>query len=319
MKRIISVLLIVLMTFGFTGCALLELLKDDENVVDLGDGEAAVKWHLVSNDNAYRTVDSAWFEFDKDSFRYYENGVLKKEGTHRITYFGTEESNVPLHLDLNFGEDAEGFSVYDYIDCYTEDAKDDLHQFTVVSEGYHIKPIRNGGVPVRDYHLSDMPYAFGTYVKEGTEPYAYQNGKVNYLGSAKLGGRFCDENGNTLYLVNNSYSAKYQSTDYSQYTVYMRYENNINGSFVEGTLKLSWHEDWDTGERRDVALVHVMHGDSEPGQESGTYAEPDYHLFDVVLGDDSITFSGGDYFYENRECSYDPSQFIGGTYYKVTE
>ena len=66
-----------------------------------------------------------------------------------------------------------------YIECYTEDDRDALRQFTIMSEGYHIEPLRGGGVPIRDYHLSDMPYAFGTYVKESSEQYTYKNGKAN--------------------------------------------------------------------------------------------------------------------------------------------
>ena len=38
--------------------------------------------------------------------------------------------------------------------------------------------------------------------------------------------------GNKLYFVNNSYSSKYESSDYSKYTVYMRYENNVNKTFI---------------------------------------------------------------------------------------
>ena len=318
MKKLSAILIVALMAFGLSGCALSELFHDKDNIVDLSDGDNAVRWNLVSNDNEYRPVDSAYFEFDKDSFKYYENGELKKEGTHRITFFGLENSNAPLHLNLNFGEDETGFSVYDYIDCYTEDRKDELHQFTIISEGYHIDPIRPGGVPVRDYHLSDMPYALGTYLKEGSEQYEYANGKVNYLDCAKLDGSFRDANGNSIYLLNNSYSASYLSSEYSKYTVYFRYENSSNNSFVEGTIKLGWYEDWDTGERRDTASIYVMHGDGEPAEESGTYASADYHLLDFKFGDDgSISFSHGEYFYDNRECDYDPESFIGGTYYKV--
>lgn len=320
MKRIIFLLLAVLMALGLCGCALLELFESDKSVVDLGKGEEYVRWNLVANDNEYRPVDSAYFEFNRDTFKYYENGILKKEGTHRITYFGVENSNAPLHLNLNFGKDESGFSVYDYIDCYTEDKREDLHQFTVVSEGYHIEPLRSGGVPIRDYHLSDMPYAFGTYVREGREEYTYENGRVNYLGSAGLCGRFRDENGNVIYLMNNSYSKNYQSTEYSKYTVYMRYESNDCHSALEGTLKLSWYEDWDTGERIDVALIHVMHGENEPAEESGVSLPPDYQLMRFSFGDGgSISFQCGEYFHDNRECSYNPTDFIGGTYFKVSE
>lgn len=317
MKKILSILLAVLMTLGLSGCALFEFLHDGDNIVNLGDGKTAVKWHLVSNDNALKPVSSAYFEFDESSFKYYENGVLKKEGTHRITYTSPQNSNKPLHLNLNFGNDGNGFSVYDYIDCYTEDSKNNLHQFTIISVGYHIQPLRSGGVPVRDYHLSDMPYALGTYLKEGTEQYSYQNERVNYLECANLQGTFLDKNGNSFYFVNNSYSTEQQTTNYSPYTVYMRYENNQNNTFLEGTIKMSWFEDWDTGERRNVAIIHVMHGENEPGQEKGTYAEPDYQLFDFDFGDNSFTFTRGNYFYDNQECDYNPLNFIASTYYKT--
>ena len=240
---------------------------------------------------------------------------MKKEGTHRITHYGVENTISPLHLNLNFGDDENGFSVFDYIDCYTEDSKDDLHQFTIMSEGYHIDPPRSGGVPVRDYHLSEMPYAFGTYVKESCERYDYTNGKANYLGSAKLDGTFVDERGNKFYFVNNSYSSDPES---SSYTVYMRYENNVSGTYIEGTIHLSYFEEFDTGKHHDVALVYVMHGDGEPSEESGVSVEADFELMDFTVTDDgSIIFADADYFGDSRECDYDPQNFLGGKYMKI--
>ena len=39
----------------------------------------------------------------------------------------------------------------------------------------------------------------------------------------------------------------------------------------------------------------------------------------VLHGDDaSISFSSAEYFYDNRECNFDPINFIVGTYYKVS-
>lgn len=316
MKKIFFILVfIIVFTLSLTGCALTEFFEDQENVVDLGDGNTFVKWNLVHNNNKYSNVESAYFEFNKDSFKYCENGELKKEGTHRITYYGLENTNEPLHLNLNFGQDSTGFSIFDYIDCYTEDSKENLHQFTIMTEGYHVEPLRQGGVPVRDYHLSDMPYAFGTYVKEGTQQYSYKNGKANYLNSSRLDGTFCDDTGNTFYFVNNSYSS---DSDSSSYTVYMRYENHVNDTFVEGTISLSYYEDFWTHEHHDVALIYVTHGEWEPAEESGVYAEADYELMDFVFdGDNSFTFLEAKYFSEKIECDYNPANFIGGKYYKV--
>ncbi|MBQ9735983.1 MAG: hypothetical protein IJV96_04280 [Clostridia bacterium] len=317
MRKVLAFVVILSMVLALSGCALSELLHMNDDVVDMGGGEASVKWNLVHNNNAYSTVQSAYFEFAGDTFRYYEDGVLKKEGTHKVTYSGVDNALNPLVIVLNFGEDETGLSIFDYLQCYTEDTKDQLHQFTVMSEGYHIEPLRSGGVPVRDYHLSDMPYAFGTYVKESTEPYTYQNGKADYLGCSKLDGTFCDELGNLFYFSNNSYSSKPES---SYYTVYMRYENHANGTAIEGTISLSWYEDWDTGERHDVALIYVTHGDGEPAAQSGVSVEADYELMDFVFSEDgSFSFTCGEYFAENPECEYDPANFIGATYHKVTE
>lgn len=318
MKKVFSLVFISLLLLCLSGCSILELIKDDDDIVDLGSGETIAKWNLVWNNNEYRPVETAYFEFDNTNFKYYENGELKKEGSHRITYFGVENTISPLHLNLNFGLDSTRFSIYDYIYCYTEDSKDNLHQFTIISEGYHIKPLRSGGVPVRDYHLSDMPYAFGTYVKEGTEQYEYKNGKVNYLNCAKLDGTFIDEFGNKLYFANNSYSSNNDSNVYSSYTIYMRYENNQKNITLEGTIKLSWYEDFYTKEHYDVALIYVMHGESEPGEESGTSVEADYELFKFVFTDENdIQFESAKYFSEKKECEFDPIDFVGGLYHKV--
>lgn len=315
MKRLFSAFLAFALLFALSGCAFGELIGNNDNVVDLGNGEELVRWNLVSQNNEYSTVKEAYFEFNEKTFRYYEDGVLKKEGGHRITYYGVENEISPLHLNLNFGNDDSGFSVYDYVDCYTEDAKDHLQQFTVISEGYHVETERSGGVPVRDYHLSEMPYAFGTYVREGATPYEYQNGKANYLGCARLDGTFVDDAGNKFYFANNSYSSNPNS---ASYTVYMRYESKANGTFVEGTIGLSYYEDFDTKERHDVALIYVMHGEWEPGEEQGTSVFADYQLMDFLFdGDASLTLAGAAYFDEASECDYDPTHFIPGTYYKV--
>jgi len=320
MKKILVALLTVLlvstMCFGFAGCALLEMFDDNKNVVDLGDGETAVKWNLVSNNNKLSNVQNAYFEFDSKNFKYYEDGVLKKQGEHHITYEGPENTISPLTLVLNFGKDDDGFRIFDYLECYTEDTKEGLHQFTIMSEGYHIDPPRAGGVPVRDYHLSSMPYAFGTYVKEGTTETAYKNGKANYLNCAKLDGTFVDELGNSFYFANNSFCSDPQGVSY---TIYMRYENATTGTFVEGTIKMSQYEDWDTKEMHSCALIYVMHGENEPTAESGISVEADYQLEDFDLGDNMFTLGFGEYFDEESTCTFDPTHFVGGTYNKVME
>ena len=139
MKKVFSLVFISLLLLCLSGCSILELIKDDDDIVDLGSGETIAKWNLVWNNNEYRPVETAYFEFDNTNFKYYENGELKKEGSHRITYFGVENTISPLHLNLNFGSDGSGFSIYDYIDCYTEDSKDNLAQGNLFRNFYPLK------------------------------------------------------------------------------------------------------------------------------------------------------------------------------------
>lgn len=312
MKKLLALLLALLAVFSLSGCALLELMEDEKNAVQLGGDGEAVRWNLVSQDNALGTVESAYFEFEKNAFRYFENGALKREGDLRVTYFGAEGAVSPLNICLYLNEEE-----FDYITCYTEDARESLCQFTVMAEGYRIEPVRTGGVPIRDYHVSEMPYAFGTYVKEGGEARPYENGKANYLGSAALDGLFEDAEGNRFYFLNNSFSFDPQSV---HYTVYMRYESKAAGTAVEGTVKMSYYEEFDSGKPHNVALIYVMHGEGEPAAESGVSVEADFRLMDFDLGEDgSFSFASGAFFDEESACEFDPAQFIGGVYRKVTD
>ena len=115
MKKVLALCLIWVLALSLSGCGIFDMLTDDKDVVDLGGGDTYVRWNLVWTNNEYRPVQSAYFEFNEDNFKYYENGVLKKEGTHRITYSGVENTISPLHIDLNFGNDKNGFAVYDYL------------------------------------------------------------------------------------------------------------------------------------------------------------------------------------------------------------
>lgn len=311
MKKLLGVLIILLLMISLSGCALLDLIHNKDNIVSLGDGKTYIRWNLVSNNNEIRKIDSAYFEFNEDSFRYYENDKLIKAGSHRITYYGVDNLISPLHLNLEFGDDSNNFAKYDYIDCYTEDEKDAITQFTIKREAYHVKTVINDGIPIRDYHLKDMPYAFGTYVKESTKEYSYKNGKANYLNCAKLDGTFYDSFGNIIYFANNSYS---NNVDSSFYTVYMHYENKLNNSCVEGTIYLSYRGD--KPDENNVALIYVMHGESEPSGEEGVSVLADYILEGIELNNESITFTSADYYSDLKECDYNPSNFIIGTYYK---
>ena len=80
MKKYIKTALFAILVSSLTGCAFFEVADNQKYVVDLGNGESYIKWNLVENNNEFHPVSSAYFEFSKDSFKYYEDGLLKKEG-----------------------------------------------------------------------------------------------------------------------------------------------------------------------------------------------------------------------------------------------
>ena len=317
MKKWILKLLLPTMLLSLAGCAFFEFEENKEKVVDLGEGDTFVKWSIVENLNEYHPVQSAYFEVNKNAIKYYEDGVLIKEGEPHAVYFGEESTTSPLVIQLKFGKDENNISKTDYLYCFTEDEKDDVHQFSIMAEGYYIKPLRNGGVPVRDYHLSEMPYAVGTYVKEGNQQYTFHNSSNKTFAADKLKGSFVDiTNNNKFYFLNNSFYTK-DGYYFLSSNRYFRYENNINHTFIEGTIDIG-HNDYSYEFERplDYATLYVMHGQSEPAKEKGVYANPDYELIDFVfLENGTLSFSEGRYFYDVRECDWDPNNFVPGTYF----
>ena len=59
MKKLLGVLIILLLMISLSGCALLDLIHNEDNVVSLGDGKTYIRWNLVSNNNEIRKIDSA--------------------------------------------------------------------------------------------------------------------------------------------------------------------------------------------------------------------------------------------------------------------
>lgn len=317
MKKTIWKLLLPIAAFSLSSCAFMEMANNQKNSIDLGDGDTFVKWSLVENNNEYRPVESAYFEINKDTIRYFENGELKKEGEASITYHGLDDETRPLTIAINFGY-KDHLRIYDELICFTEDTKEEIHQFTIMAEGYHIKPLRQGGVPIRDYHLSEMPYAFGTYVKEESEYSAYKNSDSGKVGdSTKLKGTFVDSSENKFYFLNNCF---YNQNGYyfSSSNVYFRYENHAIDDFIEGTIRLTWIDSYEYGRRVNYALLRIMHGTSEPSEQKGVVLDPDYRLVDFNFSSDTqFSFTKGEYFYDNKECSWDPAKFVPGTYTRL--
>ena len=61
-----------------------------------------------------------------------------------------------------------------------------------------------------------------------------------------------------------------------------------------------------------------MHGTSEPSEQKGVVLDPDYRLVDFDFSSDTqFSFTKGEYFYDNKECSWDPAKFVPGTYTRL--
>lgn len=314
MEKFVLKLLLPLIGLTLSSCAFLEIAENKQRVVDLGNGDSFVKWSLVENNNEYHQVETAYFEINKNTIRYYEDGALIKEGEPNAVYFGQESTTSSLVLQLKFGMGEDGVRMADNLYCFTEDEKGNVHQFTIMAEGYEIKALRQGGVPVRDYHLSEMPYAMGTYVKEGSVRYTYKNKTDKDITADKLKGSFVDASNNKFYFLNNCY---YQQNGYYLLSanIYFRYENNAKNIFLEGTIGTSYFDSYELNRRVDVALLYVMHGQSEPSSEKGVVLDPDYQLIDFTFAEDgSLSFSEGTYFYDNTECDWNPTNFVPGIY-----
>ena len=318
MKKLLLNLLFPFITLSMSGCAFFEFNDNAKNFVELADGENPVKWTLLENKNEFHPCQTAYFEVSKTTIKYFEDGKLIKEGTPRAVYHGQEKTR-PLTIVLNFGKDQTGLEQYDELYCFTEDDKESIHQFSIMSEGYHIKPLRTtGGVPIRDYHLSEMPYAFGTYVKEKTEYVPFKNSDSGKVGnSVNLNGTFIDSNNNKFYFLNNRYFNN-EGYYFSSSATYFTYENSAKNISLEGTIYLSYFDSYEYGRRVNTAMLHVMHGESEPSKEKGVYMPADYHLLDFDFADkNTFSFAKADYFSEEKECSWDPNDFVTGTYSKI--
>lgn len=121
------------------------------------------------------TYTNTYFDIDgsKDNFslKYYENGVLKKEGSivklvTRENYIGSWSDN--LHFNVKIGDKNE------HIAAYTE-SFDPLNQFRIINESYNPGEV--------NYYLSEMPFVMGTYVRDSASYVAekYHTNTKDYI------------------------------------------------------------------------------------------------------------------------------------------
>lgn len=176
MKKAISMFfltLIVLSSLILSGCGLLG--GDSDNVHTGGYPPITGKFYLYEAADERVSCTDTYFDIDGTegnfTLKYYENGVLKKEGvfqkivtrTDRIGYWSDN-----LHFNLKCGDG------YEHISAYTE-GFDPINQFRIIDE-------YSGGKDEHKYFYSELPFILGTYVREGAAytPETSNRNKTDY-------------------------------------------------------------------------------------------------------------------------------------------
>ena len=163
MKKIVKLLTLPIMLLSLTSCDLFnEIFNDgDTDTVHKKSYEPITgKFVLYEATDTRVDITNTYFEFDGSkgnfSMKYYEAGVLKKEGIFQrvVTYedkIGLIQDNLHFNVKCNDG--------VEHIGAYTE-SFDPLDQFRIIEE-YNGKD--------QKYYLSELPFVLGTYVREGKE------------------------------------------------------------------------------------------------------------------------------------------------------
>ena len=292
MKKIVfTVAVVVLLALSiatFAGCGLLDALtgtsSNSDGVEQLFDEctESTGKWYCYDYFTKER-ID-AYFKFNGEKnamhFEYYEGDVLKRDGMYRVVNRGNG-SNVSVPLSIGF--EIKGNSKYrDWLECYADDFKTDFTQFTVMNE-YREAGLSSRGTPVwHEYRLSEMPFKFGTYVKEGAslkeEKKDFEYADRYYIPS----GEYVHESGAKFTFVTTYYTS----------SLLFRYE--YDDKVVEGVYGLS--------ENKDIFFPYLnYHAGCAPTDEQAKkyggdmlYFPPNYNVygsFEVTDTNLSITIS----------------------------
>lgn len=176
MKKYIRFTLLSLIMISSSSCGMFEsLFGGDTDTVHKTSYEAITgKYYLYDSLDKRHNYTDTYFDINgkKGDFtlKYYENGVLKKDGVFQriVTYkdkIGTWKDN--LHFNIKCGDTSE------HIGTYTE-SFDPIDQFRIVEE--------YTGADTK-YYLSELPFVIGTYVREGKEykEESAPTGDTNYI------------------------------------------------------------------------------------------------------------------------------------------
>ena len=233
---IILISVLILATFSLAGCGLLDAVTGNSS-----DGVEQLFDECTETNGKWVYYDFWTKELDTDTyivfngtknvmtFEYYEDGVLKRDGVFRVVYRGVgADVSVPLSIGFEIKGDAKH---RDWLECYADDFKTDFTQFTVIDE-YRDKGLTRSGTPLwHDYRLGEMPFKFGTYVKEGStlkeEKNDYKYADRYYIPS----GEYVHESGAKFTFVTTYYTS----------ALLFRYEDG--DKVVEGVYGLSGNND----------------------------------------------------------------------------
>ncbi|MBE6603948.1 MAG: hypothetical protein IJC95_05560 [Clostridia bacterium] len=171
--KLFLIFLIVLSFFVLTSCeAMRGIMGNDNDKIHTDSYEPVTgRFYLYEAADERITCTDTYFDIDgsKGNFflKYYENGVLKKQGefqkiityTDRVGYWSDN-----LHFNIKCGD------TYEHIGTYTE-SFDQINQFRIIDE-------YSGGKTEAKYYYSELPFVLGTYVREGAA-YVEESPNIN--------------------------------------------------------------------------------------------------------------------------------------------
>ena len=176
MKKFLAVLSALPIVFCAVACELLGIGGGGDGNGKYSEAYEPItgKFYLYETTDARLTVGETYFDIDGSkgnfSLKYYEDGVLKKEGIFQRVV--TREQDVGkwtdnLHFNVKCGD------TYEHLGTYTE-SFDPINQFRILEE-------YNGAKDYK-YYYSETPFVLGTYVREGEEyvPESKNTNKTDY-------------------------------------------------------------------------------------------------------------------------------------------
>ena len=210
--KLFLILLYIISTIILVGCdALKDIIGGDTDNSHISSYEPITGiFYLYEAFDERINCENTYFDINgsKDDFslKYYENGVLKKEGKFKKVIVYEDKVGYwcdNLHLNIKCGD------TYEHISAYTE-SFDPVNQFRIIDE-------YSGGNKEMKYYYSELPFVLGTYVREGVDFVAESSNKndVDYSVPTKncytseLNGKYVlDENHYFYFISPKGYTLK---------------------------------------------------------------------------------------------------------------